>query len=287
MTVDGVEQPRGGSMQVGRDSENVPGTQRPAVFFFPGLFGEDDPEIAKFCEPLRTDLDFLPVAYFDWARHVETNCDFAALAEDVLAQIETGMPSGPIRMAGYSLGGHLAFATALALEAKGRRVESLAILDAPVDFGSVKGSFRKRLNMRMEQILSFNLRGGLASVIGKCLTGERSRPILRYLPRYQKTKLPFDFDVALHRKLTMQLVRSLHGDWWQKTLQEATPLDAPWNLFRSQEHEAYEPDDLGWAPYCRNLRVIHVAGTHRGMLDPKISGPFRAAFVDCLIVTRE
>ncbi len=272
-------------MQAERDPEKAQGSQRPAVFFFPGLFGEDDPEIAKFCEPLRDELDFLPVTYFDWARHVETNCDFAALAEHVLTQVETGMPSGPIRMAGYSLGGHLAFATALALEAKGRRVEALAILDAPVDFGSVKGSFRKRLNMRVEQILSFNLRGGLASVIGKCLTHKRSRRILRYLPRYQNTKLPFDFDVALHRKLTMQLVRSLHGDWWQKTLQEATPLDAPWNLFRSQEHEAYEPDDLGWAPYCRHLKVIHVAGTHRGMLDPAISGPFRAGFVDCLTAT--
>jgi len=286
MTVDGVEQPRGDSVQVERDPERAPGTPLPAVFFLPGLFGDDDPEIAKFCEPIRAELDFLPVTYFDWAGHAETHFAFAALTEHVLRQIEARMPAGPIRMAGYSLGGHLAFATALALEAKGRRVEALAILDAPVDFASLKGSFRKRLRSRMDQVLRFNLRGGLAAVISKCLIRERSRPILRYLLRYRNTRLPFHFETDLHRKLTMQLVRRLHDGWWQETLREATPLEAPWNLFRSQEHEADECEDLGWGPYCRNLRVIHVAGTHRGMLDPGISGPFRAAFIDAFTTAR-
>jgi thioesterase domain-containing protein len=287
MTVDKAERLRSYSLPVQRDPQGAPGTPRPAVFFLPGLFGEDDPEIAKFCEPIRASLDFLPVGYFDWAQHVETRCDFAILAEHVLKQIETRMPTGPIRMAGYSLGGHLAFATALSLEAKGRRVESLAILDAPLDFASLKGPLSKRLRARTEQILSFNVRGGLASVIGKVLIRERSRPILHSLLRYRNTALPFHFETDLHRKLTMQLVRRLHDGWWEKTLQEANPLQAPWNLFRSQEHEASEREDLGWAPYCRNLRVIHVAGTHRGMLDPAVSGPFRAAFIDALIAAHK
>ena len=259
-----------------------PSKSRPTVFFLPGLFGDQDPVVEEFLAPVRAHLNLVPVTYFDWAGHIETDCDFAVLAAHVLAQIEARAPDGPVRMAGYSLGGHLVFATALALEAKGRKVESLAILDAPLDFGSLKGGFGKKLQSRIAQILRFNLRGGLASVISKCLIREPSWPVLRRLIPYRNTPLPFHFEKELDHKLTMQLVRRIYHNWWQRTLAEAAPLKARWNLFRSQEHEAYESEGLGWEAYCSNLKVIHVAGTHRGMLAPSINGPLRSAFVEAL-----
>jgi thioesterase domain-containing protein len=282
MTVDAAGWPDDDSIQIERRPRESSTAPRPVVFFLPGLFGDDDPEVARFLAPLRSSLELVPVTYFDWVQHVETDCDFAVLADHILRQIETRTPGGSIRMAGYSLGGHLAFAAALALEAKGRKVESLAILDAPLDFASVNGSFGKRLRARIDQVLRFNLRGGLASAISKSLIQERSRPVLRRLARRRNISLPLHFEADLHRKLTMQLVRRIYAGWWQNTLKQAAPLAARWNLFRSQEHEAYESQDLGWAPYCPNLRVIHVAGTHRGMLDPSINGPLRAAFAESL-----
>ena len=260
---------------------------RPVVFMLPGLYGEKDPELEKFLGPTRAHLDLAPVNYFDWAEHVETEFEFSALAAFVLRQIESRMPEGPVRMAGYSLGGHLAYSTALALEAKGRRVEALAILDAPVDFSVLKGSFRKRLRTRMEQFLRFNVRGGLASTISKSLIAKPSRPLLRRLTRYRQAHLPFRFEQDLHIKLTMQLARQIYGAWWHRTLSEAAPLRAPFYLFRSQEHGPEEEAGLGWARYCPNLRLIQVAGTHRGMLNPAINGPFRAAFVEALTFVGE
>jgi thioesterase domain-containing protein len=274
-------------MNVQRGGESVcstgPGVAvRPLIFFLPGLLGEDDPEVAGFLHPLTAYLDLVQITYFDWAKHVETGCDYSVLAEDVLRQIEARAPEGPVRIAGYSLGGHLAFATAAAIEKKGRAVASLAVLDAPVDFASVKGSFAKRMRKRIENLMTFKLRAGLASAISKWLIQDQSWVRLRSILQYRNQTLPVDFHEYLHRKLTMQLVRKIYAAWWRKTLQMAAPVEGILSLFRSQEHEPHESQDLGWGRYCRNVRVIPVAGTHRKMFDPAINGPMQAAFVEVL-----
>ncbi|MFF8911585.1 amino acid adenylation domain-containing protein, partial [Streptomyces olivaceoviridis] len=54
----------------------------------------------------------------------------AAMAEDYLRQIRMVQPEGPYRLLGWSFGGVLAHAMAVALQRDGERVELLALLDA-------------------------------------------------------------------------------------------------------------------------------------------------------------
>jgi len=264
-----------------RSPETAP-LPRPVVFVLPGLGGEDDPDFEGFWQPMRSRFDLVKIRYFDWTELVETGCDIDALAAHVRRQIEGKIPAGPVRLAGYSIGGHLAYSTALAFQSEGRWVESVAVLDACVNVSGFTPSFCHRMRARLKRLASFDARAGIASVVAKCLVMDGSRPVLRQLSRYRHLRLPFRFETFLHHKITMQLVRRIYPAWWSALLRQAPPLEAPTWLFRSEEHETGEPEDLGWVEYCPNLKVIRVAGSHRGMLKPPVNGPLRAAFAEAM-----
>ena len=105
---------------------------RPVVFLIPGLGGEEDPDLGAFCRLMRAELDLVPITYLDWTELLDADFEFGSVGADVRRQIESRMPTGPIRVAGYSMGGHLAFLTALAFQLEGRPTEVIAILDVPV-----------------------------------------------------------------------------------------------------------------------------------------------------------
>jgi thioesterase domain-containing protein len=90
----------------------------------------DDPQLAAF----RGDLDdmSLPVTirYPGWEEMLAPEYRFDDFLDAILRQIDAHRCAGPIRLAGYSLGGLLAFAAAEALLARGREVGFFGILDA-------------------------------------------------------------------------------------------------------------------------------------------------------------
>jgi thioesterase domain-containing protein len=258
----------------------------PVVFVLPGLGGEDDPELERFWGPTRTALDLAPVTYLDWTDLIAANDDFTIIADHVRRQIESRIPEGPIRMTGYSIGGHLAYITALAFEKDGRPIESIMILDAPVEVGKHHTPLRQRLLARLRKLFGFKPRAALASLLAKLLMMERFRPLLHRLARYRQTPLPFRFHDFLHHTITMQLVLRIYPAWWRNVLSHAAPLDSPVSLFRSEEHQPGEAEDLGWSKYCRNLTVVNTAGSHRGMLHPSVNGPLREAFISLMVQTR-
>jgi thioesterase domain-containing protein len=260
--------------------------ERPLVFVLPGLGGEEDPELEKFWEPSRNLLDIVSVTYLDWTELVRQGADFTAMVAHVKHQIESRSPLGPVRMAGYSIGGHLAYACATQFHAQGRPVQCMAILDAPVTIGESAPGLGARLRARLDMLLDFDLRAGLASLLAKILIREPARPLLKRISRYRQSRLPFSFDAYLHRKITMQLVRRIFPPWWRGMARPPSRLTAPTVLFRSEEHEPREREDLGWGDYCVDLKVVPVAGSHRGMLDPEHNGPLRAAFVRAMTMAR-
>ena len=157
---------------------------RPVVFVLPGLAGDQDPVLEGFWGPTRSVFDLVPIAYLDWTDLIAARCDGEALARHVNQQIKSRVPQGPIRMAGYSIGGHLAYSTAAELEAQGFTVNSVVILDAPLHLDAAPQPFRVRLRERLKDLLSFNLRGGIASIVAKLLVRERCRPLLSRFSRY-------------------------------------------------------------------------------------------------------
>jgi thioesterase domain-containing protein len=260
-------------------------SRRPIVFVLPGLGGEADPDLETFYRPMRAELDLVPITYLDWVELVDADCEFGSVAANVRRQIESKMPNGPIRLAGYSIGGHLAYVTARVLRAEGRAVEVVAILDAPADVEDFVPSFGERLRERLERLLAFDVRASLASLFAKLLLKGNSRRALGYLARYRRRKLPFRFDVYLHHTITMQLVLRIFPIWWQKQSEQPTILDTPTYLFRAEDSGPIEREDLGWSRYCSQLKVSNVAGSHRGMLHPSINARLRAAFTAAMLST--
>ena len=256
---------------------------RPVVFALPGLGGEADPDIKTFYRPMRAELDLVPITYPDWVELLEADSDFGRVAANVKRQIESRMPNGPIRMAGYSIGGHLAYLTALAFRAEGRPVDVIAILDAPVDVKDFTPSFGEQLRARLERLLAFNVPAGLASLFAKGLMIGNSRRALGYLARHRRRTLPFRFDTYLHHTITMQLMLRIYPAWWRTQLEQATTLETPVYLFRAGGKGSTGPESLGWSKYCSRLKVLNAAGSHRGMLHPSINGPLRAAFTAAML----
>jgi len=289
MTADGAgrQGEDAGTLHCQADPQQTQSVQRPVVFVLPGIGGEKDPRLERFWAPSRSMFDLVLVTYLDWTDLIETGRDFSHLATHVRRQIEARMPAGPLRIVGYSLGGHLTYATALGFQAEGRMVESVAILDAPVNLGASRPPLRKRLRARFDAFLTFNLRAGMASFLAKLLIMQHARPLLHRLSRFRNTLLPFHLERDVHHKITMQLVRSLHSSWWQKILSEAEPLETPTFLLRSEEHEDFDREDLGWKEYCLDLRVIQVTGSHHGMLDPANNAALRSALVAAMASSTE
>ena len=102
--------------------------ERPVVFLFPGLSG-DDKEISLLRSGCSSSLRFVLIQPPNWSEIDYGLVNLDGLVSHCVAQIEFGAPRGPILLAGYSFGGHVALAVASALEASGRRVGCLALLD--------------------------------------------------------------------------------------------------------------------------------------------------------------
>ena len=240
------------------------------LFLLPGLGGSQ--------KLLVGEPGVVPVHYLDWTEIVKQGSGFAALYRDVKEQIDSQLPNGPFAIAGYSVGGPLAYACARALEGEGRPATWIGILDERVDVWKA-APLRKRLQARWKELCSFNVRAGLASVAAKLLTRPADARMLRRLASYRGARLPFGFESYLHNKIRMQLLQRVFNSWWHPILRSPELLSTPVTVFRSEEHGPCESDDLGWGRHCGNVQILPVAGSHRTMLDIDIQGPLSSALL--------
>ena len=84
-----------------------------------------------------------------WTDVIRSSGDYMMQFLDVKAQIEKCMPTGPLRLVGYSVGGLLAYACAIAFQDEGRPVLGTVILDQAANHRVPAPSLRKRLKKRI------------------------------------------------------------------------------------------------------------------------------------------
>jgi thioesterase domain-containing protein len=246
----------------------------PRIVFFPGI-GEEE---AVAWEPFGKIVESISLSYFDWTELVKPTTTLADLVSYLQTQIQNQLAVGaPLYLVGYSIGGPLAYVCALARQAEGRSVDCMAILDARASYGPPPTTLRER----WEHFATFDVRAGLASVLAKLLTRGPGRHLLRRLVPLRHAKLPFNFGLYLHNKLKMQLMVRMFAPWWHAVKQNSE-LGCPTYVFRSEQHESWEPDDLGWGHYCQNVRVLHVTGSHETMLEPEHFGELCSELVQVL-----
>lgn len=106
------------------------GANAPVVYLLPGISG-DTPGLARFRSWFgrRLAVELVDLPSLDAPATLLASV--AATAQFVADAITLRQPQGPIRLAGYSFGGSVAFEAARLLSANGRVIEFLGILDTP------------------------------------------------------------------------------------------------------------------------------------------------------------
>ncbi|WP_161557457.1 thioesterase domain-containing protein [Acidisarcina polymorpha] len=255
------------------------------LFLLPGL-KDNDPEFDRVWLPLEDSLPVHRVNYLDWTDLVVPGSHFAEVVAFVKRQIEREVPVGPLRIAGYSIGGRVAYAVALAFQHEGRDDLRVAILDAPAISEPSGPSRGKKLHSLISNVLDFRVREVLASVIAKGLTKVTFRPVLQLLSRFRSVPLIFRFDGYLHPKITMQMELQLARPWWSAITRSNCFLTAPVFLFRSRDYDSVGNDDLGWTDFCSDCKVFRVPGDHQTMLQTDNNAMLLSTLLDLMTAGR-
>jgi acyl-CoA synthetase (AMP-forming)/AMP-acid ligase II/thioesterase domain-containing protein len=259
------------------------------VFMIPGLSGDTPLEggFRASCAPsLRVTVVDLP----DWPDMVEPGFTMEHIIERAAAEIATRAPTGPVRLVGYSLGGHIAFGAAQLLTEMGREVAFLGILDtsnAPrpnvVPRGTPPIRFLRLIRWEIHNFLRF-ARLGMAmdwagQVAAKLLAHPGKRWRLRVAAGIRHIPLPSNFAMFVNIYMG-ELLRTRLLNSWQAGCVRRHWLTVPVVLFCSEEHTEDVPTDLGWRLMCPNLRVVKVRGVHATMLRPPYVRELSACFID-------
>jgi amino acid adenylation domain-containing protein len=205
------------------------------LFYVPGIYGyEFLPEaIARRVHEVRPFYDGLQYPGLD-GRQTPLN-RVEAIAAHLLAQVEKVLPAGPLCLGGYSFGGVVAYELARQLQARGRPVEAVLLIDsfAPV-------AFRKRSSLETVRALR------------RHLAGMSTRDRVRFLARHASRKAG-----AVRRGLAQRFAAH-HRNAARDPGAGATPEQASHQVRLTQAaltaYEHYRP-----APYEGRAVLLQVA----------------------------
>lgn len=252
---------------MGPTNPNIGETGRPVVFLFPGLtgvVGELDPLCAG-CDPL---IRFISLNYPHWSTVRRDGINFKTLIEHLRLQVENNAPFGPIRLAGYSFGGHIAFSVAAALVASGRSDVRVGLIDAPA-FPTMTIP-RRSVHGQLQHFVEVFRAGdvGVKSVytMTRLLMGSRyswplklAAKLYHLRPRLSMVK---HMDIAFQMNSHLLILRELLA--WMAGL--TAPLPFRTVLFRCAEQPPNSTDDLGWSRLLNDLLIVPIPGNHMNFM---------------------
>ena len=226
----------------------------PRVFLLPGIFG-DEPPLTDFRAALAGRVEFELLDYPDIDRPSGEIRDFAGILERTVERIGSLQPSGVVRIAGYSFGGLVGFATACRLQREGRRVGLLALLDSrALSLKVPESSLRAR-----NQEAAPGFVGVGADAASRLLIAAGLSEIVR-----TAVSLAGIFHAGAAQGLRRLLLQNLRG----RALSGLTfgRFDGPILLFRAQEQPLPNlPLDLGWSAHSKEVRSVPLRGDHNSI----------------------
>nr|WP_244422871.1 alpha/beta fold hydrolase [Bradyrhizobium sp. ORS 278] len=251
------------------------------IAFLPGA-GGDAPDLDVFRigpdDPTQVKL----IAYPGWRRYITEAYSADALIDDLCADIVRTIPTGPVRLVGVSLGGHLAYAAALRLRAQGREISGVCAIDSMmIQSSGPSAGWRKRaLEQALEQMrerrlidlwrfLRSRLWRGLARALGDGLPGTARRAS-------RTVSVMATLDPIFEQELSMRLLLRLLAPALASIDRDPVALDAPAVLLRTPLHDA---SDAAWRRRCPCLNVREIPGKHHTLFDPENVGSLRQAFL--------
>jgi acetoacetyl-CoA synthetase len=235
-------------------------TDRPTIFFFPGMLG-DVPASARFRARLAPQAMLAPLRYPDLAAvagHPPTVEELGcAMADD----IEELQPAGPVRLAGYSFGAAVAAETAQQLVDRGREIAFFGILDADISRTRPSpGAWLKRVAQRRRELPVYAYRNLIQAGLEAALRLHAAAALPQMLDR-----------APMSRRLRRSLVHEFEGQFRMRSLRawaerRSRPIRAPAALFRSDEPRPGTPEDLGWRSRVQSLEIVPFSGAHSSCL---------------------
>ena len=246
------------------------------LFLLPGL-AKDEPRLVRFRVACAPQLRIVTIDYGDWPEWIAPGFDLTAIVTRIVAAIETEAPDGPIFLGGYSAGGKIAYAVAIALLAVGRSIGFLGILDADIsrDWAEADPGMWQRF---IEQVRRGQGTERLASYVSRLLTNPSRPSQLRLAARFCRSRLSGDFGFYLHWHIRMHILKHLVEAWWAQMTPPLPQLRVPAVLFRCTQPRDNASEDLGWREICPNVTIVAVGGHHFTMFEPPNLEPLCAHF---------
>ena len=222
------------------------------VFLLPCIFG-DEPSFANFRAALAGRVDFELLDYPDIDRPSSEIRDFDIILKRTVERIRSLHPAGDVHIAGYSFGGLVGFAAACRLQAEGRRIGLLALLDTPA------------LGLKMPSSGSRDAAPGAWGAVADITT--RVLIAAGFAESVRKAINPARhvFGAGAAKGLRRLFLQNLRG----RSLNGVSlgRFDGTLLLFRAEEQPGPDlPADLGWSAHCTTARSVALDGDHNSML---------------------
>ena len=256
---------------------DLPFDRRPIVFLLPGA-GGSDLMLGSFAVACDQHMDMRILESPDWRSLCHAGVSFQSWAAELADRIVAQSPVGDINLAGYSLGGDLAYEIAQNLRRRGRRTGFLAIIDtdAPLDSGALGDKRPRSLWRRIARVIRDR---ELALAITTNSYGSIPVPLLPLLHQ----ALSFG-SAARREKVESRIVTTVGtslGKAWRQDAARYSPLHAPTYLFRVRPNSLDEGRFDGWWDRTPNLICREVDGDHMSLLsEPNLHG-FATTFIAC------
>lgn len=226
------------------------GNDAPTVFLFPGMLG-DEPRLGRFRRSFAGRVQFELVEHPQVTQPRAVLCDIAATARIAAARIDERQPGGPLRLAGYSYGGSVAFEAARQLQASGREIAFLGIIDTALD-----AEARPFLERPRRMVLR---------LLGRSDAGRRS--LFHLLARLNLN--PW-WTVAARTRLLSNYRHGSVARW------RPSPVSVPSLLVASDQFGEVITDR--WLRLCPGIRVLRIASEHLTLFDREALGVLTPAF---------
>ena len=238
------------------------------VILLPGAGGDPPNPVmvrANASDPTR----FVNIHYAGWRLYQTRGYTADRLVDDIVSQIETAVPEGPLRIVGLSIGGHFGYAAALKLQERGREINGFCAIDTyMMESAAPEAGWRTRAVTAASELLANRQFGAFAKFIRSRLWRAAVRVgdgrWLAFLPGGSSGSGGAGtlLDPMLEVELSMRLLIQMTAPFVVELDRQPRPLCAPSILLRTR---STGKDDQAWRARCPKLTIVELPGDHQSL----------------------
>jgi thioesterase domain-containing protein len=182
--------------------------------------------------------------------------DLKIVAKEYVDEMLMQNPCGPYALAGYSSGGIIAYEMRKQLEALGKPVIVLTLLDADTDIAETKVRAASPVDRKIKRKFS-------------AMMWTLTHPSIMLKYHYERLHRKYFLVKYAETKSYYQLLDQIAGQHMHGFAEyELTKSSRPLYLFRAEKRSYYITDRkyLGWNKYTDDLKISTIPGDHNSML---------------------